>query len=146
MSSRGYPKPRLFRPKNAHKVVGNVNNIVARSSWEWRFMLYCDNNPNVIAWGSEIKAIPYISPKDNKIHRYFVDFFIKAKDKNGQLVNYAIEIKPRTQTVKPKRNCKAMLTYMINEAKWEAANKWCEENNFIFKVMTEYDLGLKKEK
>ena len=42
-------------------------------------MVYCDNNPNILEWGSEEIIIPYKSPLDKKVHRYFPDFFIKYR-------------------------------------------------------------------
>ena len=81
-----------FRTKNPLKYQGDVGNIVYRSLWELRFMKWCDQNTAVQEWGSETVIVPYVSPLDKKVHRYFVDFYIKIKDKNGKIQKYLIEI------------------------------------------------------
>ena len=68
-----------FKPSFPRKYKGNAKNIICRSSWERRFCNYCDINENIIEWGSEEFFIPYVSPKDNRVHRYYPDFIIKVK-------------------------------------------------------------------
>ena len=138
-----------FRTKNPSKYKGDVNNIVYRSLWELRFMKWCDSNPSVQEWGSETVIVPYISPLDKKVHRYFVDFYIKVVDKNGGLQKYLIEIKPERFTkppIIPARKTKAFIDevfqYGVNEAKWKAAFEFCQDRNMKFMVLTEKDLGL----
>ena len=70
-----------YKPENPNKYVGNYSNIVYRSLLERRFMVFCDRNPNILKWASEEMAIPYISPMDNRVHRYYVDFIIEVKEK-----------------------------------------------------------------
>jgi hypothetical protein len=100
-------------------------------------------------WGSETVIVPYISPLDKKVHRYFVDFYIKVVDKNGGLQKYLIEIKPERFTkppIIPARKTKAFIDevfqYGVNEAKWKAAFEFCQDRNMKFMVLTEKDLGL----
>jgi len=138
-----------FRTKNPSKYKGDVNNIVYRSLWELRFMKWCDSNSSVQEWGSETVIVPYISPLDKKVHRYFVDFYIKVIDKNGGLQKYLIEIKPERFTKPPaipQRKTKAFIDevfqYGVNEAKWKAAFEFCQDRNMKFMVLTEKDLGL----
>ena len=138
-----------FRTKNPSKYKGDVNNIVYRSLWELRFMKWCDSNTSVQEWGSETVIVPYISPLDKKVHRYFVDFYIKVMDKNGGLQKYLIEIKPERFTkppIIPARKTKAFIDevfqYGVNEAKWKAAFEFCQDRNMKFMVLTEKDLGL----
>jgi hypothetical protein len=138
-----------FRTKNPSKYKGDVNNIVYRSLWELRFMKWCDSNTSVQEWGSETVIVPYISPLDKKVHRYFVDFYIKVVDKNGGLQKYLIEIKPERFTkppIIPARKTKAFIDevfqYGVNEAKWKAAFEFCQDRNMKFMVLTEKDLGL----
>ena len=95
-----------FNPERPNKYKGNIRNIIYRSGWERRFMIYCDRNENVIEWGSEEVAIPYQSPLDGKIHRYFPDFYVKVKQPNHTVVKYIVEIKPKRQTKPPRRNPK----------------------------------------
>ena len=74
-----------YKVKNPSKYVGAVDNVVYRSSWERRFMVYADTNPNVVKWNSEGLVIPYVSPVDGKVHRYFPDFWIEVKDEKGKI-------------------------------------------------------------
>ena len=110
-------------------------------------MVYCDLNENIIEWGSEEIALPYRSPIDRKIHRYFPDFYIKVKESNGSIKKYLIEIKPKRQTTpppKPKRQTKKYLyeayEYAKNQAKWAAAEEFCKDRMWEFKVITENEL------
>lgn len=142
----------FFKPKNPKKYKGDPTNIVYRSSYELKYMMQLDHDPNVISWGSEEKIIYYISPVDGKPHRYFVDFHV-TKRVGNQLKTELIEIKPFHQTVEPKKGKKKdrtffneVCTYGINQAKWKAARKFCEENGYEFKILTEYELGLAKKK
>ena len=95
-----------------------------RSSWELGFMRYCESSDLVQKWTTESIAIPYIHPGDKKPHRYYPDFFILTE--NGK---YLIEIKPGNQKSSP-----------VNQAKWEAAERWAEKNGFKFLVLTEKEL------
>ena len=136
----------IYKPTNPKKYVGNPNNIVYRSLLERRFMVYCDTNPGIVHWASEELPIRYFNPIDKKYHRYFVDFIIKT-DKNKKML---IEIKPSRQITRPKPPKKKTKSYMResfefikNKAKWSAATKYAEDNNAVFKIITEKDLGLK---
>lgn len=139
----------IFRPINPQKYRGNVNNIIYRSSWELRCMKWFDKTDNVVWWSSEELVIPYFSPVDNRPHRYFPDFVINVKTKNGIKKTYVIEVKPEQQTKVPtqKRRTKKYIqeaaTYVVNQSKWKAADKFCQENGWEFRVLTEKDLGLK---
>jgi hypothetical protein len=139
-----------YKPSYPQKYKGDPTNIVYRSLWERRFMVYCDTNENVLEWASEEKFVAYRSPIDGKVHRYFPDFIIKVKEPNGSIKKYVIEIKPKRQTVpppKPKRQTKGYIAeayeYAKNQAKWEAAKEWCADRGYEFKVLTENELGIK---
>ena len=95
-----------YSPVNPKKYQGNPSNIIYRSLWERKFMKWCDMNSDVIKWGSEETVIPYISPIDNKIHRYFVDFYIQVRTKDGELKSYLVEVKPKKYTKPPDTNPK----------------------------------------
>lgn len=133
-----------FNPLNKNKYKGSWP-IVYRSSLELRAYRWMDNNPNVITWGSESVVIPYISPLDNRMHRYFVDLVASLKRKDNSVDKLLIEIKPFNQTIEPKvsprKKPKTVLyeqsQYFINTAKWEAARKWCSKNGYTFLIMTE---------
>lgn len=144
MAFQGY-----FKPKFPEKYKGNPKNIVYRSQWEFKYMVELDRDPNVLEWASEELYIPYISPKDKRYHRYFPDFVVKRKTSNGIIVEM-IEIKPKAQTIAPKRGKKTtrkylneVLTYGVNINKWEAAEEYCKDRGWIFKVLTEKELGIK---
>tara|TARA_B100001250_G_scaffold382113_1_gene374985 strand:+ start:2795 stop:3235 length:441 start_codon:yes stop_codon:yes gene_type:complete len=140
-----------YRPKFFSKYKGDPTNIIYRSLWELKFMKYCDSNKNVLKWGSEILALPYRSPVDNRVHRYFPDFYIKVRESNGKIKEYIIEIKPKKQCIKPvpkKRKTKNHLyevyEYAKNQAKWKAAKNFCVDRGMEFKVITEDELGIKR--
>jgi len=136
-----------FSPKNINKYVGDPTKIIYRSLWERRFMVFCDENNSVIRWGSEEVVVPYISPIDNKYHRYFVDFIIEYKTKEGYKKIDLIEIKPKAQSVPPKKKKKVTQRYLrevkrwgVNQAKWKAATEIAENKGWGFKVLTEKEL------
>jgi hypothetical protein len=139
-----------YRPSNTKKYRGNPTNIIYRSLWERKFMVYCDKNENIIEWGSEEIAIPYRSPLDNRIHRYFPDFYIKYKDANGKIRRSLIEVKPFRQTQQPpilEKKTKGYIyevaEYAKNQAKWQAAKEFCDDRRWEFKIFTEKELGIK---
>ena len=139
-----------YKVRAPYKYKGNPTKVIYRSLWELKFMTYCDTNTNILEWGSEEMYVWYKSPIDNRPHRYFPDFYIKARESNGQIKKYIIEVKPQKQTkppTKPKRQTKGYLReafeYAKNQAKWKAANEWCLDRGFEFKVITEKELGIK---
>jgi len=141
----------VFRPKNPQKYIGDSSNIIYRSLWEFKFMRYLDDHPDVTGWSSEELAINYVSPVDKRVHRYFPDFVVKKRGMNSSLVEVLmIEIKPSKQTKEPVRGNKKqkqfiseMLTYSINDAKWKAAQQYCLDRKWKFLVLTEKELGIK---
>lgn len=139
-----------YKITNKHKYKGDPDNIVYRSSWELKMLYQLDHNPNVLWFSSEELIIKYISPLDNKIHRYFPDFVVRVKRRNNTEATYVLEIKPKSQTVSPKQTKRKRkktflnetLTYEVNKAKWNAATYFCEQHGWIFKIITEDDLGI----
>ena len=141
-----------YKPKNPDKYAGNVKNIVYRSLLERTFMVWLDTNPSVLKWSSEEDIIPYISPVDNRYHRYFPDFRILCIDADTKKPKeYLIEVKPYSQTQEPKQSKKKhwkskqryireCMTYAVNQAKWKAAQKICEQNDITFKILTEKEI------
>tara|TARA_B100001029_G_scaffold83945_2_gene68879 strand:+ start:4503 stop:4940 length:438 start_codon:yes stop_codon:yes gene_type:complete len=139
-----------YRPSHPKKYKGDPTGIIFRSLWERKFMVYCDQNKNVLEWASEEIALPYRSPVDNKVHRYFPDFYMKIKETNGAIKNYVIEVKPLKQCSppkKPKRQTRGYMReayeYAKNQAKWQAAKDFCDDRQWEFKVVTEKELGIK---
>jgi hypothetical protein len=136
-----------YKPIHVTKYVGNVKNIVYRSMWERRFMKYCDENPDVLSWSSEELVIPYLSPIDRKLHRYFPDFLIKVK-RGEKTQTIVIEVKPKKETKPPKkkknitpRYLTEIKTYSVNAAKWKAAEAYCLDRRWEFKIITEDHVG-----
>ena len=148
MTKKGKYYQGYFTPKNKQKYNGDAENIVYRSSWELRTMKWLDEHPQVMYWASEEIAIPYVSPVDNKVHRYFPDFIAKMKRNDGTVMTYIIEVKPDAQTKMPtqKRKTKNFIseaaTYAVNQEKWRAADIFCQEHGWKFIVITEKHLGL----
>lgn len=144
----------LFKPKNPGRYRGDPTNIVYRSSWEFKLMTYLDVHPDIIEWSSEEFCIPYRSPIDGRIHRYFPDFHVKKRSIDGIIETVVIEVKPKcqvnppavatTKTKKPtKKYLREVMTYGINEAKWKAASAFCADRKWKFLIMTETELGIK---
>ena len=143
--ARHYDKGK-FVPQNPQKYVGDVNNIVWRSSWEKQFLRWCDVNPSVLKYSSEEVVIPYIHPMDNKPHRYFPDMMLELQKRDGTVEKVMVEIKPSKECVPPaptknkKTLTEATITYMINQAKWKAAQAFCQKHGMRFVVLTEKEL------
>lgn len=132
-----------FKPKFPKKYRGNVDNIVYRSFWEKQLMVWCDNKPYITEWSSEELIITYISPLDNNFHRYFVDFVIKTKTEQG-FQKYVVEVKPLKEVFTPakqgkkkSRYKKEVMTYLVNQAKWKAAEEFCQKRGWKFVIATD---------
>lgn len=139
-----------FKPKNPKKYKGDPTGIIYRSLWELKVMKYLDDNRNVLEWCSEELAIPYISPVDNRPHRYFPDFIVVMLTPDGTTKTVMIEVKPKAQTKEPKiptkktrRYLTEVMTWGVNQAKWKAAQEYCLDRQWEFKLITEIELGIK---
>ena len=139
-----------FSPKNPKKYRGDPTGIIYRSLWELKVMKYLDDNRNVLEWCSEEVAIPYISPVDNRPHRYFPDFIVVMLTPDGTTKTVMIEVKPKAQTKEPKipskktrRYLTEVMTWGVNQAKWKAATEYCLDRQWEFKLITEVELGIK---
>ena len=142
-----------FSPNNPKKYKGDPTNIIFRSLWERKVMSYLDENPNVVEWSSEEIIIPYISPIDNKRHRYFPDFLIKVKRVDGSTKTMLIEVKPKYQTTEPKTQKRKtrqyineVMTWGMNTAKWKYAEEYCLDRGWEFKILTEDEIFGKSSK
>jgi hypothetical protein len=144
-------KQGTYVPKNPMKFKGSAvghGKAVYRSSWELKVMLYLDQCSSIIAWGSELIWVTYVNPMDGKTHKYFIDLYFEAIDKEGNIKKFLVEIKPHSQSippVKPKRMTEASsrtftskaLTYAQNQAKWKAASEYAKNRGYTFFVLTE---------
>ena len=138
-----------FVPKNPKKYVGDPNNIIYRSSWECKIMSWLDKNDDILQWASEELIIPYLSPVDNRVHRYFPDFYVKVKDKMGEIREMIWEIKPKKESGPPQKRSRItqkyiseVVTWGVNEAKWKAASEYCKDRGWSFHIFTEKELGV----
>lgn len=137
-----------YSPRYPRKYKGSTP-IIYRSGLELKLMRWLDRNSLVREWGSESVIIPYVHPKDNRTHRYFVDFNFKM-ERNGKLKKYLVEVKPSRQSKPPRKtkNTKSYLyesfTYAVNSAKWSAAEKWCKKHGYEFLIITEKHLNNEK--
>lgn len=132
-----------YKPENPKKYAGDVNEIIYRSGWELQLMTKFDRSDSVILWNSEGLVVPYRSPLDGEMHRYFPDFLIKVKDRGGKVKTWLIEVKPhgQTQLRSTNRNTRKFLheaaTFAVNQAKWAAAEEFCKDQGWTFQVITE---------
>lgn len=138
-----------FKPNNPEKYRGDPTNIIYRSRWELLFMQFCDKHKDIKQWASEEVVIPYRSPIDGKVHRYYPDFWIKKINRQGKLDTVLIEVKPYHQTVEPtvqkkltKKYLYEVKTWGVNSAKWKAAIDYCKDRGWQFQIITEKELGI----
>ena len=137
-----------YKPKNLNKYKGDPTKCIYRSLWERRFMQYCDTTEAIVSWSSEEVVVPYWSPLDEKVHRYYVDFWVKTVALDGKEECMLIEIKPKKKTSKPEFGNKKMnfakmnemKDWIINTSKWDAAEKFCSVRGWKFKILTENDI------
>lgn len=140
--------PPLDMHMNSFVVENNEIFLHYKSSLELKALRYCDYNKYVVKFALEPFAIKYVKPTDGKVHRYYVDLFIEFSSGD----RFIVEIKPKSETKSPRKPSKqtqkaimnyqkALLTYAVNSAKWEAAKKFAKENNLRFIVLTEEELN-----
>lgn len=146
-----------FKPSNPEKYRGDPTKIVYRSLWEFKFFKFIDLHPDVIWWQSEEVAIPYLSPIDGKMHRYYPDVILNKKMNENHFETVMIEIKPKKQTLPPdigkknntpsgrisRRYINEVKTFGINDAKWKAARVFCSSRGWKFEIMTEDHLNVR---
>jgi len=137
-----------FKPAQPEKYLGDPNNIVFRSSWEFKFLKWCDHSPTVIKYSSEPVGIPYYSPLDKRGHTYYIDFYITTKDNDGNEQSWLIEVKPDKYTKPPTAPARmtdkqtanyvyAAKQYIVNQAKFEAAKEFALVRGLKFGIITE---------
>ena len=133
-------KQGFYQLRNPDKYVGDPNKVVYRSSWELSMNRFLDNNHKILRWSSEEIYIPYIKPTDGKVHRYFPDYWVEYENRNGQIVQEILEVKPSNQ-VHPSEKKRLTeydkITYAINVSKWKAATEFCNKRGIKFRLLTE---------
>lgn len=148
---------------NTNGKLGVKSAIEYRSSWELKFMKFCDKYASILEWGSEIIRIPYVSEVDGKQHTYVTDFYFVCRNKEGGIDKYVLEVKPKCQIAflnenneiiypdPPKHKTQRSIrnwqercnTLRINNSKWAEARRWCREHGYVFKVLSEEEIGIK---
>jgi len=130
----------VYKVLNTQKYVGNGSPRY-RSGWELAFMRFCDSNDNILQWASESIVIPYRHPLTGKISNYIPDFLVTYRTKNNKTFAEVIEIKPKKQSViEGKMSQRDRAVVAVNYAKWDSAQKWCQRQGLVFRVITEDDI------
>jgi hypothetical protein len=149
-----------YKVLHPEKYLGNKPTIY-KSKWELQVFHALDVNPYVLKWGYECIEIYYHHPLYMNMTVYYPDIFCHVKMDSGVVKQFLVEIKPQkyvempTKPTPPKNKSaqtaqsaekyrKRMLKYqsdvrdfMVNTAKWEAAEKWCLKNNVKWRILTE---------
>lgn len=137
-----------YRPENADKYIGDTTKIIYRSSWEFKFCKYCDYTAEVVKWSSEPIGIPYLHPLDNRLHTYYVDYYMRLQ-KGEVYEDFFAEVKPKASLQKPvleglkittkkmQQHNNAIKTWLINRAKFTAAKQYAEQQGSKFILVTE---------
>ena len=138
-------KQGLYKLKHPEKYLGDPNKVRYMSSWELHAHEFLDNDPRVIKWGSEIIPISYLKPTDNRVHKYYPDYYVKYKDRYGKVRQEIIEVKPIRQVRKPRSRTPRTrlqedITYSINISKWSACQKFCNKYGLKFRLLTEKEI------
>ena len=138
-----------YKVHNKAKYVADLQEVIYRSSWELKYMKYLDRHPSVLEWASENVIIPYYNQIEKKTRRYFVDFYAKVQNAEGEIKKYIIEVKPLSQCKPPKKRKRISIKYkndlkrfIMNQAKWKAARKWAEKRGMEFIILTEKELDI----
>ena len=132
-----------FPIQECKKYFGN-GPIIYRSSWEKKFCLYCERNPEIIQWSSESLSIKYFNPLDEKYHTYFPDFVVKTSNERTIIV----EVKPKAQLKKPnppKRKTPKQLesykwaysAFVTNMCKKKYAEEYAKNRGWEYMLVTE---------
>ena len=135
-----------FQIQNPNKYIGK-GDPTYRSSWEFAFMQFCDNNPAVVQWASEAIHVNYRNPFTGKNTIYVPDFLIIYIDKNGKRHGEVIEVKPSKETtMEAAKTQRDKAAVALNMFKWEAARKFCAAQGLRFRIVNEQDIfhGSKK--
>ena len=155
-NKNGLTKQGYYTLLHPEKYALEDKRIIYRSSLEFRFCKICDTSTKVIKWASEPFFIQYQHPfkkskfdkKKPKTCKYYPDFYVELLHK-GEVVKYVIEVKPISMLVKPPALSKyasqnqilnynrKLQTVIINHAKKNAAQKYCNDRQVKYIFITE---------
>jgi len=130
----------VFTPTQPEKYIGK-HLPRYRSGWEMQVMHFLDTNKSISKWASEAIVIPYANPLTGKRANYIPDFFVVYTNKYGHQKAEVIEVKPKAQTSLNEAKSKHDKAHaIVNMAKFAAANLYCKQNGFTFRVISETDI------
>lgn len=143
---RGKIQQGYYTCKNPDKYVGDLSKIVYRSSWEFKFLRWCDNTPAVKKFSSEPFSIPYLDPVDKRVHNYFIDYWMELEKEDGTLQRWIVEVKPARHVAMPdppkNQTAKSLANHisqvkrvMKNIAKFQAARNYAKQQKMKFAVL-----------
>ena len=143
--------------QNPEKYIGNKATIY-KSAWEYKVFHALDINQYVKKWGYECIEIYYYNPVYMKWTVYYPDIYCQVLTESNNVQKLLVEIKPARfckMPVAPKRPTKndaksltkyqkALTRYQINQrefivnaAKWEAAQNWCLKHGVQWRILNE---------
>lgn len=137
-----------YVPTNIQKYIGKKDNIIYRSGLELKFFRFCDNNPNVVEWGSEEVVLEYWDSLQKKSRRYFIDAYVKITE--GDITKkYLVEVKPWKQTQEPTATKGKKKSSLLHESimyqncldKWKFAREFAKKHGMEFIIITEKELN-----
>lgn len=145
---RGRVRQGYFTPQNPDKYKGDSSAVIYRSSWELKFLQYCDNNDKVLEYAAEPLGIPYANPLNNRTSMYWIDCYMKTLNTDGSNTEWLIEVKPNkflTPPAEPKRLTEKQVrafakhakAYAVNSAKFAAARVYAAQHKMKFGIITE---------
>ncbi len=119
-----------------------------RSSWELKFLQYCDQNDNVLRYAAEPVGISYWNPLTKKPSTYWIDTVMITRNKDNSETKWLIEVKPNKYLTPPEPPTKLTekktmnyayhaKAYIVNSAKFEAAREYAAQHNMRFGIITE---------
>lgn len=137
----------IYQLKHPEKYCGKKNPRFL-SSFEYQCFRFLDHHNGVIKWGAETVVVKYYNPVKQRTARYIVDVYVKYRDKYGVEREELIEIKPKAQVKKPKKQgrkkqetfLQEQRTYATNIAKWQAAKEYARQRGWNFRILTEDDI------
>lgn len=146
----------VFEPKNPQKYKGRKKPFY-RSGLELKLMRRLDMSDWCVEWLSEEPQVKYVNPLTKSaqnpagnVWNYHPDFVVVIDNGDGTTSTKMIEVKPFKQTKPPKPSGRGRSrklvehesrTWVMNQAKWDAAKSYCKQRGWDFVIMTEKDIN-----
>ena len=151
-------KQGYYKLINPDKYLADPAQVIYRSGLELKYFRLFDMSENILKWGSEMTAIPYIGT-DGRQHMYHIDFYIEKVNIDDPLLHDRIllEVKPHVETMRvlenkpplaPKKTTPKSLEtweyglreFTKNRQKWMYAREYARQRGMIFLIATEKTL------